>query len=214
MKQIPSDMVAGTRHMTNNFGELEIVEYLGWDNTVFRFISTGYVGSTHSRAIREGTVKDHMAPCVFGVGFKGVGKYDSKNKLYYVWHAMMQRCYDPKYQAKQPTYIGCSVCDEWHNFQNFAEWAEPRYKEGLALDKDIKVSGNKIYSPDTCTFVTQTENNIASKAKTYYFRTPNKSRRVIVTNLEAFCRRLGLSSGNMCAVHAGKRNHHKGWTAA
>jgi len=31
------------------------------------------------------------------------------------------------------------------------------------LDKDIKVQGNKLYSPDTCLFVTQEQNLAARK---------------------------------------------------
>ena len=34
---------------------------------------------------------------------------------------MLERFHDSKYQEKRPTYIGCSVAEEWHNFQIFAE---------------------------------------------------------------------------------------------
>ncbi|ALY07069.1 hypothetical protein VmeM32_00078 [Vibrio phage vB_VmeM-32] len=76
---------------------------------------------------------------------------------------MLGRCYDSKIQEKQPTYIDCSVCDEWHYFQNFATWYYDNYpKDGISekyqLDKDLKVNGNKIYSPETCLFVSHAVN--------------------------------------------------------
>ena len=72
---------------------------------------------------------------------------------------MLERCYYEIVQSKQPTYKGCSVCDEWHNFQNFAKWFDENYyqcgNEKTHLDKDILFKKNKIYSPDTCIFVPQ-----------------------------------------------------------
>ena len=107
---------------------------------------------------------------VFGVGYFGIGKYNSKIhlKIYKTWASMLQRCYDLKYQEKYLTYIGCSVDEKWHNFQNFAEWIEENYETNLikswCLDKDILVKGNKIYSPKTCCFVPNEVNVLFCKA--------------------------------------------------
>lgn len=82
-------------------------------------------------------------------------------KEYDIWKAMMQRCYNPKTIAKHPTYAGCTVCKEWHSFQNFAEWYKEnsRHKSGrLELDKDLKRKGNKVYSPDTCLLIEKSVN--------------------------------------------------------
>lgn len=38
-------------------------------------------------------------------------------------------------------------------FSNFAEWFDKHHVEGWELDKDILVSGNRTYSPETCCFV-------------------------------------------------------------
>ena len=43
---------------------------------------------------------------------------------------------------------------------NFRMWMEKQDWEGLFLDKDIIVKGNKCYSPDTCIFVTRQVNSI------------------------------------------------------
>lgn len=94
-------------------------------------------------------------PSVFGKGYIGVGKYSraTHKTLNNVWRSMLRRCYDPKYHEKRPTYIGTIVCEEWLNFQVFAEWAVNRHVEGYDLDKDLLYSDNKCYSPKTCLFI-------------------------------------------------------------
>jgi len=72
---------------------------------------------------------------------------------YMVWRGMLQRCYSPEFQNKNPTYKGCIVDNEWLTFSNFKNWMSLQRWEGLALDKDILVPGNKLYSPKTCRFV-------------------------------------------------------------
>ena len=73
--------------------------------------------------------------------------------FYYRWLGMLKRCYYEKTQIKQPTYVGCVTCDEWHLFSNFKKWMEVQDWEGKDLDKDLLIEGNKLYSPDTCVFV-------------------------------------------------------------
>ena len=83
-------------------------------------------------------------------------------KYYRVWFNMMERCYSSKFQEKKPTYKGCSVCSEWLVFSAFRKWMEANDYNGLELDKDIKVKGNKVYSPDTCLFIPHALNNLLS----------------------------------------------------
>lgn len=82
------------------------------------------------------------------------------DKSYACWRSMFVRCYSKIYQAECPTYKGCSVCEEWHLFSNFKKWFDDNYKVGYALDKDIIIQGNKVYSPATCCFVPQRINNL------------------------------------------------------
>lgn len=86
-----------------------------------------------------------------------------KCKYYLTWKNMLERCYDQKYQAKYLTYIGCVVTEEWLIFSNFKKWMETQDYEGKCLDKDILIQGNKIYSPDTCIFVTDDINKLFVK---------------------------------------------------
>lgn len=80
--------------------------------------------------------------------------------IYQKWESMLKRCYSTKYQEKHPTYVGCSVVDEWLVFSNFRSWMITKDWEGKALDKDLLVEGNKVYGPDTCTFICRELNNL------------------------------------------------------
>ena len=68
---------------------------------------------------------------------------------YQTWVAMISRCY----RGEIPTYRDCTVCDDWLLFSNFRRWMIEQAWEGKHLDKDIRVIGNRVYSPDTCLFV-------------------------------------------------------------
>ena len=78
---------------------------------------------------------------------------------YSAWASMLQRCYSSKFQERQPTYKGCSVSEEWLIFSVFKNWMETQNWEGKQLDKDLLFEGNKVYSPETCVFVTKAVNN-------------------------------------------------------
>jgi hypothetical protein len=110
----------------------------------------------------------------YGIGYMGDGKYKSKDenkkktKAYNTWSHMLRRCYDPYFLNEHPTYIDCYVCEEWHNFQNFAKWFYENYyecnDEQMQLDKDILIKGNKIYSPNTCILVPKRINCLFTKS--------------------------------------------------
>jgi hypothetical protein len=73
---------------------------------------------------------------------------------------MRSRCYNPKTQTKKPTYIGCGIHPDWHDYSNFVDWCEANYVEAYFLDKDLLIDGNKVYGPDTCVFVPIEVNNL------------------------------------------------------
>lgn len=106
---------------------------------------------------------------VMGVGYMGVGSYRSRvdgvmPKEYIVWRDMIHRCYNPRLRDKYPTYTGCVVHDNWHNFQKFAEWyhSQEYCDKGYQLDKDLIVQGNKIYSAERCCFLPPALNTLIS----------------------------------------------------
>lgn len=77
---------------------------------------------------------------------------------YRVWTNMLARCYSIKTQERQSAYIGCTVSDEWLTFSVFKKWMMTQDWEGNQLDKDLLIEGNKVYSPETCVFVTKVVN--------------------------------------------------------
>ena len=121
---------------------------------------------------KRGNVKCPYEPRYYGKGYLGEGKYKmSENrklkKEFNIWYRMLERCYDPKYQEKYPTYKGCQVEDYLLNFQYMAEWINKNYYEIpgeiMCLDKDILCKRNKVYSRKNCIFVPQRINTLFIK---------------------------------------------------
>ena len=83
-------------------------------------------------------------------------------KAYSIWSDMIKRCYSIKYHEGKPSYIECSVCDEWKYFSAFADWLKNQDYEGKCLDKDILHPSNKLYSPEKCVFVSKELNNFTT----------------------------------------------------
>lgn len=159
--------------------------------------------------------KDKFKLGAYGVGYIGVGDHSSvlngkRNPAYVTWYNMIKRCYSGCY----PTYSECYVCDEWLNFQNFANWyfkEHPNDGEKYDLDKDIKKDGNKIYCPEFCQFTSKQKNIEKSRSKSYSFISPS-GEVFNVYNLSKFCREKGLHNGHMSQVAKGKLFAHKGWS--
>lgn len=99
---------------------------------------------------------------IFGVGIndagytvlsKKKGVKISYCKFYQTWINMLQRCYSEKRHIRNPSYIGCHMAKDWHRFSVFKEWMESQDWQGKHLDKDILFPGNKLYSAETCVFI-------------------------------------------------------------
>jgi len=82
---------------------------------------------------------------------------------YRTWQNMITRCYYKPYAEERPTYEEAKVCNDWLLFSNFKGWMEYQDWENKALDKDILVLNNKIYSAKTCLFVSQKINSLLNK---------------------------------------------------
>lgn len=113
-----------------------------------------------------------MNRTVIGVGYNDGCRFErytssGKSPAYQVWHNMLLRCYDPKVLVKYDSYAGCTVADEWHNFQNFAEWfySQENSQKGFELDKDLSVIGNRVYSPEFCCMVPRPINALLINCK-------------------------------------------------
>ena len=145
---------------------------------------------------KRGNIKCPYEPRYYGIGYLGEVKYKmsengKKTKCYNTWHNMLERCYNPKYQEKYPTYKDCEVHESWHNFQTFAEWYNDNYYqihgEVMCLDKDILIKGNKIYSPETCVFVPEKINLLFIKSDNSRGNDPIGAHQLPSGNYEVRC---------------------------
>lgn len=81
---------------------------------------------------------------------------ESKTRLHSIWNGMLQRCENPN-REKYPMYggRGIVVCEEWHTYTNFRDWALSHgYSDELSIDR-INVNGN--YEPSNCRWATPKE---------------------------------------------------------
>jgi len=209
----------GDRFESNNYGWFEVIEYTNYKEVIVKFEKTGYVTSSVSCNIRNGMVKDRLLPTVYGRGFMGEGRYDSKinGKEYSTWGSMLRRCYNEKYQENNPTYKGCFVNKEWLNFQNFAKYCEGTYKDGYDLDKDLLFNGNKEYSSESCVFVPQYLNKFTldSGAKRGEFLIgvgPSKASKL--KPYRADIRSVALSSNIYLGCFSTEEEAHQAWLSA
>lgn len=135
-----------------------------------RFSNTGYettACSSHIRGIKNRKPQDRLFPSVHGVGILGYAHRNDDVKVFDMWRAMIARCYNPN-NPRFKTYgaKGITVCDRWKRFDYFLEdikhlpgYDHDKIQSGeLSLDKDIIDRSKKIYSPETCCFVSIQEN--------------------------------------------------------
>ena len=103
---------------------------------------------------------------IYGIGINDADYRVTKNEringawkivwqcpYYITWKNMLGRCYSDADDLRDPTYKGCSVCDEWLTFSNFKSWMEQQEWKGKHLDKDLLRQGNSVYCPEYCIFV-------------------------------------------------------------
>ena len=156
---------------TNNFGsEMIISKYVNSKDIDVFFPTYNWTAkNVYCSNFVRGKIKCPYEPRLCNIGYVGEGKYSTKHPAYKVWINMIRRCYDLSNNC--PTYIDCTVCDEWHNFQNFAQWYEDNYYEidndKMQLDKDILIKNNKEYSSDTCCFVNNIINSMFTNKKRF-----------------------------------------------
>ena len=160
----------------NSFGsKMEIITYRNARDIDVYFEEYDWIYyNIDYKGFKKGQLKCPYEPRTCNIGYLGEGKYgkyeNNKNtKNYDGWRNMLKRCYNPKdKQYSRYGGRGVTVCDNWLNFQNYAEWRENNFyqvnDEKMQLDKDILFKGNKIYSPETCIFVPQRINELFVKS--------------------------------------------------
>lgn len=79
--------------------------------------------------------------------------------FYKAWVRVLARVFSKSQIKKNPSYLDCSVSEEWRYLSNFKAWMETQDWQGKELDKDILTIGNKVYGPDTCVFIDRKVNS-------------------------------------------------------
>lgn len=115
----------GKQYITNEKYVVEIIDYRDRHHVLIKFVDRPdlQVWSTLQN-IKNGQIKNPYHKTVYGLGYYGAGDYtarinSTKTEEYIKWFSMFVRCYDEKYQERQPAYIGCSVSEEFLNFSKF-----------------------------------------------------------------------------------------------
>ena len=89
---------------------------------------------------------------VCGVGIRDI-ELSSSDPIYKRWSSMITRCYSETMLIKYPSYEDKYVGEDWKYLSKFKAWMEVQNWEGLQLDKDILIKGNKEYRAEACAFV-------------------------------------------------------------
>ena len=165
----------GEERLNNQGCTMKIIEYINSNNIIIEFQDDYKIKiKTSYSEFLIGAIKNPYYPSVYGVGILG-DKYKShidkkELKEYRAWKHMLRRCFDEKYKIKRPTYEDVYCCDEWLYYYVFYEWLHKQenfdswlINDGWALDKDVLVKGNKLYSPDTCCLIPTNINSLFTK---------------------------------------------------
>ena len=232
--------------VSKNGNRYRITNYVGkrGHNHCFEieFLDTGsrYIRDIYdilSGAVRDTASGTYLSRFAYGYNYNDYRNADPilVKSLKKRWQNMLMRCYYDKHKA----YInyganGVTVCDRWKTFTNYYDdvTSLPSFdrelviSNKLVLDKDM--SDMKIYSKDTCTWMTQKENinlidfSKRDKTNNYASIIDTQGSRFIVTypdghteiclNASQFAREHDLNQSKISACLLGKRKSHKGFT--
>ena len=131
-----------------------LIEFL--DNKVQLVISDSH--------IRKNIIKNPYAKNKYGAS---KGRLSKNHWMYNRWNGMIRRCYDKKFSRyKDYGAKGILVCDRWLCFEQYVYDVismknfdiKKSISKEIVLDKDINSGDIKIYSPETCEWISQSEN--------------------------------------------------------
>lgn len=147
------------------FGRLLVKEFGGvYKNRRYHWDCICDCGNT-VRVVRDNLVNGHTQSCgCLSLELKTKhGK--SKSRDYYIYHMMIQRCYNPKDSGyKWYGGRGVTVCGRWlESFENFYEDMGKRPK-GMSLDRKDN-DGN--YEPSNCRWATKEEQHSNTRSNVW-----------------------------------------------
>lgn len=122
---------------------------------------------------------------------------ETGTRLWRIWSGMISRCESPStaenkyYQGK-----GIAVCNAWHAYENFKNWAlKNGYRDDLTIDR-IDLNGN--YEPSNCRWATKVE-QAENRSSTRLFTVNGETH-----SLSGWSRCVGLNPNAIGHAIAGK----------
>ena len=169
----------GYRAYSREGSMFEVIEYVDSQNVIIEFQDKWhYKTKTSWQKVKNGSIKNPYLPNKYG-GIVGTNKdidedenfSISTSKEYNFWFNILCRCKDEKFKKDNHTYTDCAIDDRWLYFWDFYKWLHSQenfhkwnYSNGWAIDKDILIKNNKIYSPETCCLVPMNVNGLFAKS--------------------------------------------------
>lgn len=184
-----------TRHTVmpaEKYGNLTVIQNTGKADSSGNAIwlcqcDCGRLVEKSSRYLHRDTVT-HSCGCMRGFAHTKHGdkkRHAKANRIYSIWRGMLWRC-DKQNQSKNSySRRGISVCEEWHDYKTFKDWAIANgYADGLSIDR-IDYYGN--YEPNNCRWVTPLE-QANNKSNNHLITHDNKT-----MTLAEWARELGIN---------------------
>jgi hypothetical protein len=130
---------------------------------------------------------------------------------------MLRRCYAHEQNERHTCYAGCTVCEEWLNYQNFCEdlpkiegYKEWKNNSNYALDKDGIIKGNKVYRLETCQFIYCGENTrLSNTSRSVYEGIDVFGNKHYFRTQRLFAETHNLSRQGISAVVSQKQKTHR-----
>lgn len=156
------------------FGHLTVIEYVGYENKKPKWKCLCECGK-YVEVYSYNLLKGSATSCGCFRRGRGFGKYKHglyKDRIYFIYHSMKQRCLNKKCnQYKNYGARGITICSEWlgeNGFVNFSNWAfENGYADDLSIDR---IDNNGNYCPKNCRWtnmLTQANNTRHNRTVTY-----------------------------------------------
>lgn len=156
------------------FGHLTVIEYVGYENKKPKWKCLCGCGK-YVEVYSYNLLKGSATSCGCFRRGRGFGKYKHglyKDRIYFIYHSMKQRCLNKKCnQYKNYGARGITICSEWlgeNGFVNFSNWAfENGYADDLSIDR---IDNNGNYCPKNCRWtnmLTQANNTRHNRTVTY-----------------------------------------------
>lgn len=164
--------------------EVEIID--GGDRAGYVYVKftkpVEFIKEIRIYQLKRGEVKNPYHPSIHGWASFGEnpaipsrtnGKMSS---CYGRYVCMVSRCYNPKDSAYNDYGgAGITISEEWRTYSAYSHWYKDNYIEGYHLDKDVLQNSipknEKIYSPETCCFISNIENIIEANIRRDYSST-------------------------------------------